>query len=350
MPALTPTNLMTLESRMSIVSENEYNRLSQGVWWPTVTKVRQTGAGKEILSWLLSTAKIHDLGKGGNLIFEDLVSQTTEIEPRFAGDGLKLSRAQFEDTDGQGLNLAAAWSSQIGAQMAYWPQELATALLMNGHDIAKVKAYDKKAFFATDHPVNPYRPEVTFANLFTGTAGAGVNTGTTSPGKLPIDDSVTLDVALANLQKLVAYVASMKMPNGTQPRRLRLKYLIVPPALMFRAVQLTSAKFIAQASTGGAAVADVELLVKSLGFALPIQADELAGFEDDKTYFAVCEQITDTEIGGLIYVDREAFRINYYGPQTDAILNRADELEWHCKGRNAMAAGHPFLIFKVKGV
>jgi phage major head subunit gpT-like protein len=344
MPALTPTNLVTLETRMSMLTENEYQRLSQGVWWPTVTKVRPTGAGKEILSWLLSTAKIHDLGKGGNLIFEDLVSETTEIEPRFSGDGLKLTRAQFEDTDGQGLDLAAAWSGQIGAQMAYWPQELATALLMNGEDITKVRAYDKKAFFAVDHPVNPYRPIQTFTNLFTGTATA------TSPGKLPIDESVTVDVALQNLQKLVAYVASMKMPNGTQPRRLRLKYLIVPPALLFRAVQLTQAKFIAQAASGGAGVGDVEALIASLGFALPIQADELAGFEGDKTYFAVCEQITDTELGGLIYVDREPFRINYYGPQTDAVLNRADDLEWHCKGRNAMSAGHPYLIFKVKGV
>jgi phage major head subunit gpT-like protein len=348
MPALTPTNLVTLETRMSVVTENEYQRLSQGVWWPTVTKVRPTGAGKEILSWLLSTAKIHDLGKGGNLIFEDLVSETTEIEPRFAGDGLKLTRAQFEDTDGQGLDLAAAWSGQIGAQMAYWPQELATALLMNGEDITKVRAYDKKAFFAVDHPINPYRPGLTFANLF---AGAGGGTApNVYPGKLPIDESVTVDVALQNLQKLVAYVASIKMPNGTQPRRLRLKYLIVPPALLFRATQLTQAKFIAQASTGGAAVADVEALIVALGFALPIQADELAGFENDKTYFAVCEQITETEIGGLIYVDREPFRINYYGPQTDAILNRADDLEWHCKGRNAMAAGHPYLIFKAKGV
>jgi phage major head subunit gpT-like protein len=348
MPALTPTNLVTLETRMSLVTENEYQRLSQGVWWPTVTKVRSTGAGKEILSWLLSTAKIHDLGKGGNLIFEDLVSQTTEIEPRFAGDGLKLTRAQFEDTDGQGLDLAAAWSGQIGAQMAYWPQELATSLLMHGHDISKVKAYDKKAFFATDHPVNPYRPGVTFSNLFTGSPAGAPNP---HPGALPIDESVSVDIALQNLQKLVAYVASIKMPNGTQPRRLRLKYLIVPPALLFRAVQLTQAKFIAQAAAGGGAAAgDVEALIASLGFALPIQADELAGFENDTTYFAVCEQITDTEIGGLIYVDREPFRINYYGPQTDAVLNRADDLEWHCKGRNAMAAGHPFLIFKAMGV
>jgi phage major head subunit gpT-like protein len=348
MPALTPTNLMTLESRMTIVSENAYTRLNQGVWWPTVTKVRSTSAGKEILSWLLSTAKIHDLGKGGNLIFEDLVSQSTELEPRFAGDGLKLSRAQFEDTDAQGLNLAAAWSNQIGAQMAYWPQELAVELLKNGEDVAKVKAYDKKAFFAKDHPLNPFNLTAgTFANLFTGAAAGSY------PGALPIDDTPTntTDVALTNLQKLVGYIAGIKMPNGSQPRRLRLKYLIVPPMLMFRAVQLTQAKFIAQAAKGGgAAVADVEAVISALGFAMPIQADELAGYENDKTYFAVCEQITDSEVGGLIYVDREPFKINFYGPQTDAILNRADELEWHCKGRNAMAAGHPYLIFKVKGV
>lgn len=344
MPALTPTNLLRLEDEMSLVVENEYQRLNQGVWWPTVAKVKKTEASKELLSWLLSTAKIHDLGKGGNILFEDLVSQTTEIEPKFAGDGFKLTRAKFEDTDARGLNLAADWSAQIGAQMAYWPQELAAQLLMDGHDVNKVRAYDKKPFFAVDHPSNPYNPNLTYANLFTG-AAAG-----TYPGKLPIDGSVTADVALENLQKLVGYVSSIKMPNGTQPRRLRLKYLLTPPLLTFRAVQLTQAKFIAQAATGGAAVADVEALINALGFALPIQVDELAGYENNTTYFAVCEQITNSTVGGLIYVDREPFRINFYGPQTDAILNRSDELEWHCKGRNAMAAGHPYLIYKIKGV
>jgi phage major head subunit gpT-like protein len=345
MPALTPQFLMDLESRMQLVTENEYSRLTQGLWWQSITKVRQTQAGKEILAWLLSTAQIRDEGKGGNIAFDDLVSTYTTMEPKMSGAGLKLFRPQFEDTDGQGLNLAAEWSSQIGAQMAYWPQEQAAYFLKNGHDVARFTGYDKKAFFATDHPVNPYRTTVTFANLFTGAASGPY------PGALPIDESVTAEKALENLQKLFAYIASIRMPNGAQPRRLRPRFLLVPPRLIFRAVQLTQAKFIAQAvAGGGAASADVEALISALGFAMPQQVDELAGFEDDRTYFVACEQITSSQLGALVYLEREAYKINYYGPQTDAELSRKDELEWHCKGRNGLGAGHPFLLFKVKAV
>jgi len=57
--------------------------------------------------------------------------------------------------------------------------------------------------------------------------------------------------------------------------------------------------------------------------------------------------------GAFVYVDREAFRITYYtgqggGNGVDAILDRADELEWHCKGRNVAGYGHPYTFFKIK--
>lgn len=345
MPALIPTNLANLETRMSYVTEEAYRSLTANLWWPRITRVRQTTAGKEILNWLLDTARIRPLGKfGGNLPFSDLVSQSMEMEPSFAGAGFRLTRKQFEDTDAGGLNLAAAWSRQIGAQMAYWPQEYTAQLLMDGEN---VNAYDKKPFFAKDHPVNPYLGAngPTYSNLFSTGSGAtpalpihGVGTG-----------AVTVDVAQQNLQKLIAYVASRKMPNGVQPRRLRLAALLVPPSLTFRASLITQAKFIAaNAAGGGAASMDVEALISTMGLQV-IEAAELAGYESETTYFAVCEEITEGEVGGLIYLDRDPFKIAYYGPQTEAQLSRADELEWHCKGRNGITFGHPYLIYKVKG-
>jgi len=351
MPALTPQFMMDLESRMQLLTENEYARLVQGLWWQNLAKVKTTTAGKEILAWLLSTAKIYPEGKGGNIRFDDLVSTYTTMEPKFSGAGLKLNKAQFEDTDGQGMNLAAEWSSQIGAQIAYWPQEQVADFLMHAHEAGTYVGYDGKPFFAVDHPVNPYRTGVTFANLLTGTAGVGGNSGTTSPGALPIDASVPVDTALLNLQRLFAYIASIKMPNGKQPRRLRPRFILTPPSLTFRAVQLTQAKFIAQlASGGGAASADVEALIQALGYAAPVQADELGGFEDEKTYFVACEQVTSSQLGAITFLEREPYKILYYGSQTEAELDRRDEYEWHVKGRNGMGAGHPFLLFKVKGV
>jgi phage major head subunit gpT-like protein len=345
MPALTPQYLMDLESRMQLVTENEYSRLLTGLWWQNLAKVRTTTAGKEILAWLLSTAKIYPEGKGGNIRFDDLVSTYTTMESKFSGAGLKLNKAQFEDTDGQGLNLAAEWSSQIGAQIAYWPQEQIADFLMHAHEAGTFIGYDGVPFFSTNHPVNPYRTGNNFANLLTGAPSGSY------PGALPIDASVPVDTALANLQKLFAYIASIKMPNGRQPRRLRPRFLLTSPGLTFRAVQLTQSKFIAQAASGGgAASADVEALISALGYAAPIQADELAGFEDDKTYFVVCEQVTGSQLGAITYLEREPYKILYYGSQTEAELDRRDEYEWHVKGRNGIGAGHPFLLFKVKGV
>jgi hypothetical protein len=297
--------MMDLQSRMTIISENEYARLTAAKhqWWRRVVRTRTTDAAKDILLWLLSTAQIHDEGKGGNIRFDSIVSAYTTIEHKFAAHFLKNA------------------------------------------DVAGVyTAYDEKPFFATDHPINVYNPAVgTFANLFTGTASGGY------PGKLPIDDTVPLDTAIQNLQKALSYIASIKMPNGDDPRYLDGVSLIVPPRMAFRAAQITGAKYMAQTtSAGGAATADVEAAIRNMGMSEPVVARELAGFENDTTYFIASDQLDATELGAAIFTEREAFQVNYYGPQDQATLNRADEFEWHCKGRNGLSAGHPYALFKFK--
>lgn len=342
MPAITPQFVMDLESRMQRITENEYARMSSRLWYQTITKVRETGARRDVLYWLLSTATIKPQGKGGNIAFEDLVSTYTEIETEYSGDGLKLLRSQFEDTDGDGLNLGSEWSGQIGAYMAYWPQKQVANFLKNGHDATKFTTYDKLAYFATNHPVNPYAAKFgLYANIFTGAADGAY------PGAVPIDWSVTADTALMNLAKIMSYIASIKMPNGVDPRFLRPRAILCSPYLFPRAVQLTSAKVLGQAVAGGGyASADVEALISALGYAMPIQADELAGFENDKTFFVACDLVQSTQLGAVIYTQREPYKINYYGTQDQAVLDRAQELEWHCIGRNKVSAGHPYLLFK----
>lgn len=347
MPALTPSFLVDLETRMQVITEREYARLTSNLWWQHITKVRPSTGRKDIITWLLSTAMIKDQGKGGNIQFNDLVSIHTQIENKFSGAGLKLERAQLEDTDGGGMDLAGQWSADIGAYMAYWPQKQVVHLLKNGHLLEAAggyTGYDTKAFFAADHPVNPFDDGAgTYRNIFTGAASGSF------PGACPIDDSVDLETALINLGKIFSYISTIKMPNGEDPRFLRPKTLIVPPRMYPRAVQLTSAKFLAQAASAGAGSADVEALIKSLGFATPIMADELAGFESDTTFYIGCEQMAASQLGAVVYVDREPFRINYYGVQDQAELNRKNEMEWHCRGRNVVAPGHPYLLFKGKG-
>lgn len=348
MPALTPSFLFDFESNLSAIVEDEYKRFSANMWWSKFMKERPSSSRVEIISWLLSTAQIEDLGKmGGNLPFEDLVAKYTTYEPKFSGAGLKLRRPQVEDIDGNGLELGAKWAGDIGAQMAYWPQKLLVNLLKQGHTTTLGTAYDGLSFFNASHPVNPFNPNGgTYSNLFTGGTAA------------PIDDSVTTDVALVNLSKVVAAIRAIKMPNGVDPRFLRAKTIVAPPRMQARVAQLTNAKFIAQASAGGTGAsgsADVEAFISSLGTVEPVIADELAGFESDTTWFIACEEVAASTLGSFVYVNREPFKITYYtgqggGNGVDANLDRAEELEWHCKGRNMGGYGHPYTFFKVKAV
>lgn len=338
MPALTPQFVMDLESRMRHIQENEYVELAQHLWWDLTTKTMKSGSRREIVTFVLNSAELESTGKSGNIAFDNMSIVEHEFENGAAGKGLKISRPQFDDLDGNGIQLATDWSAQMGAQFAYWPQKQTALALKNGH-LASSLSYDAKPFFATDHPLNPVNDSPgTYSNLFTG---------------VPIDVSVSADVALTNLSTVFANIASIKMPNGNDPRRLRPRAILANPKLFPRAVQLTNAKFIAQAATGGAGTGDVEALISALGYGTPTLAEELAGYESDQTYFVVAEQITRSKLGGLVYIDREPFTVRYYtgrggGTGVDAILDRADELEWHASGRNAIGYGHPFLIFKCK--
>lgn len=342
MPAITPEFMFDFESNMQAITENEYARMTANLWWQKFMKVRPSSSKREIIAWLLSTAMIEDQGKGGNIMFDDIVSQTTEFVNKDAGAGLKMRKQQIEDLDGNGLDVAAKWSGDIGAYMAYWPQKKLAYMLMNGHDSAVVKAYDGKAFFATDHPLNPYDAGAgDYSNLFTGSDAA------------PIDASVTLEAAFNNFAKVVALIKKIKQANGEDPRFLVPRFLVVPPKLQTRATLITQAKFIAQASEDGGGSADVSAVVAGWKMDAPIVADELSGFESETSYFVGCEQMNASQLGAFVYCDREPFKITYYtgsggGTGVDAVLDRAQQLEWHCHGRNVAGPGHPYLFFKVK--
>jgi phage major head subunit gpT-like protein len=333
--------MFDLESRMRLITSTDYQRLTSELWWKRVAKEQQSGAKKERVTWLLDTAQIKPTGKGGNLKFEDIVSLTQEVENANAGAGLELKKEQFEDLDGNGVQLAAHWSRGIGSYSAYWPQKsVAKAILANP------VTYDTRPFFDDAHPVNPYNPVAgTYTNWFHGTA-SGAN-----PGLLPIGEPITPDAALQNLAKAVAWIhGRYRMPNGEDPRFLKVGGLLVPPALGSRAQQLTDAKFIAQAATTGGGSGDVEAVIRKMGFGEPIEVPELsAGFPggSDTDYYLLMEDILSNDLGAFTYWNREAFSVLYYGPTTDAQLARIRLFQWSTEGRNVVGPGHPFLLVKV---
>lgn len=354
MPALTPELITRFENNMRAIQDLEYARMASKLWWGDITKVMSSGSDKELIAWILATAQIEDLGvQGGNLQFDDMASVLATYQNRTAGKGLKLHRNQIEDLDGKGLEFGSEWAAQIGAYMAYWPQKKVVEILQNGDggsvNGSPVKSFDGKDFFGTDHPLNPADTSIgTYGNLWTGTG-------------YDISDAVTVDVALKNLSKLVAAIRALKMPNGVDPRFLAPTRIIAPPAMQTQVNQLLGAKTIAQAAATGGGGGDVMAAIAAFGWKEPIIADELAPLPGDdattighknKTFYIVCEQIAASQLGALLYVDREPFKITYYtgqggGTGVDAILDRARELEWHCQGRNVCGPGLPYLIHKV---
>ena len=205
---------------------------------------------------------------------------------------------------------------------------------------------------------HPYNPNLTalggFANWFTGSAGGSKG----YPGAVPIDptNAATIETALNNLNKVYAYIGgAILMPNGVTPRFLKPSLIIHPPALTARVAEITDAKFIAAAAgSSGGGSQDVTGVIRRWGFGEPIEAQELSAGNggSDTTYYVVCETIAASDqLGAIIYQNREPFRINFYSGMgsaegIDAILFRAQELEWLTHGRNAVAPGHPFLIFR----
>jgi phage major head subunit gpT-like protein len=348
MGQLTPRFLIDLETRMRIIANTEYSRLTSALWYKNAAKEMPMTGMRERLVWLLDTARIEYVNKfGGEITFEDILSNTVEYESKAATAGLKLNRAQLDDHDGGGVQLAAQWTRQITAQGAYWPQKQ-IAKLINAGDQSGSTAYDGQLFFSGSHPLNPFDSTVgNYSNILTGGASGSY------PGACPIDAATVpaIDTAFNNLAKAITYVSTFKMPNGEDPRMLKVKGLLVPPALVPRAQQLTNARYIAQAASSGGAAGDIEAVIRNWGLAQPIEGTELgSAFTNgsDTSYYLLIEQAGSDELGALNYMTREQFSIVFNGEMNDAQLARANELQWFTRGRNVATYGHPYLMIKVK--
>lgn len=341
--------LQDFETNSQEIVSEAYAGMAANNWIGEIQTELPVKSRKEVVHWLLDTAQIEEIGEsGGSISFENLDQVLAEFTTKHHGKGLEMTRDDFEDLDAGGVKIGAAWMRQTGAYMGYYPQKLGVAALKAGHSATSI-GYDGEVFFSSAHPVNPNAPSKgTYQNIFTGAASGSY------PGACPIDESVSAEVALKNLGKIVAYVRGIKGPNGEDPRFLRPLKLVVPPALMSRAVQLTNATFLAQAASAGGGSGDVKKVIEMLGLMQPIVADELSGFESETTFFVGCKGVDTAPIGGLVYVKRKDFEINFYtgsAPSSilEAMLNRMDKFQWQCRGRMAVQYGHPYELFKCKG-
>jgi hypothetical protein len=404
---LTPSFVFKYEKRMRAISEDEYARtlLAENVWWPKLAKTLPIDGASERLTWFLNTAEIKPAGDGGNVQFDPLVTQSTELVPQRYRSAIEVTKDQLLDLRGGGLDILADWSRQVGAATAGWfPQRLLAELLLNGANTdGSANAYDGVPFFADNttsttfggtavlgHPYNPWLPNVGgYANWLHGSAttyNAGLGGASVPyPGALAIDDTVSIDTAFINLGKAIAYARGLKMPNGITPRYLSPVGIVCPPRITPRVAELTDAKFIAQAASTGGGSGDVTATLRRWGLEMPIEAPELAATTSyssqilqaaqsataqasgiktaytetftgsDTTWYLIMRESMTTQLGSFIYVNRFPFQTNYFTGDTstgaatgiDAVLNRALQIQYICQGRVSMQYGHPYGVFRI---
>ncbi len=352
MAFLNPTFVFSLEQNMRVLQENEAARLTSNMWWNRVARVVPTQAGREVLSWVLNTAVLENTGVDPTPNYRDMQIMNTAFVPEYMSAALKLQRARFEDLDGGGVDIAADWARQMGAQAVYFPQKTVAKTILAGETGV---CYDGLAYFANNHPVNPKdATKGTFANLFTGAAASTPATDVNDasyPGALNVATS-TYEAIFTGLMNIFSYIAAQKMQNGIDPRLLRPAALLCPSAIYPKMNAVLSTTQIAATAAGSSNTAggsmNISGQLQKLGYGDVVHCPE---FDSDPTsFYVVAQQLTTSQLGAIVYVDREPVGVRYYSGQdgSNVQLGRTDELEWIARGRAVGGYGHPYLLYKVK--
>jgi phage major head subunit gpT-like protein len=319
---VTPQWIASFETNVQTFIVDAWARAQQALIWEKFMDVRTSGTLRELLFWLLETARIYPEGQGGNKRYDDIAATFFEIDNANSGAGLRLTKNEIEDNMMAAPNLrgmpaldyAASWAKQMGGAGAYWPQENLFTLIGNGK---VAKGYDGVPFFSKAHPINPVSGSLSYANLLSA---------------LPLS-GVALDIAAANLNAAVAAMRSLKQPNG-KPRFLRPRALLHAPSEQYVVNQLLDAKFYNA----------TENVFTRLGIE-PVCADELAG-EPGVWYLGA--ELIPGEGGPFIFQERDAYVLSSFTSDSQAELNRRKEYEWTFDGRNGAYYGHPYLFFRIE--
>lgn len=323
----TPQFIISLDTDLQVIVENNWQRVLPNLVWDRVMKVvPPADAFSRVMAWMLTTAKLYPEGRGGNTRFDDMVTATHTIQNESAGAGLRLTRPELEDNQlasnpqVASLDWARQWAEQIGNAAAFYPEQQLFTLIKGG---LVSGSYDGVPFFSAAHPLNPNGGGGTYSNIIT---GVSISTG------LDVDPIKDLYLAQVNFAKALAGVTSQKFLGGI-PRYLRPTTMFVPTALQYRAEQLTRASTLTQGDN---------VLV---GRNIEVVVNPLLDDEPTVYYLGVADMLS-VDLAPFLWWEREPFALRSYSLMDEAELSRRDEFEWHMKGRNAAAYGHPYLFYR----
>jgi hypothetical protein len=386
---LDAVTLNKVRSAAQLKLTREYTRIASNLVYQRIAKILPSTTLEEHFIGLLESQIIQDFGKdGGGINWSDSILTESVFVNHFLKWGTKMSEAKFTDVMGSGLipgvNLMSEAVRQATGLSAYSPQALTvgalrqgegTTLLVDGFDGKEaytIKCYDGLSLFNAAHPYNFKNIGIgTFSNLLTGTGSASV------PGFLPLGGpfvwssdhwaysagaEVSIEDGWTNLWKAIAYIATLRMPDGKRPRYLKPTTLIHSKQLQRNTDRILDAKSIAvkagSGSTGGGSM-DVEGSIKRLGFSDPVilqeldSAPDLAANESYDWYLLCEEDNAASELGAINVMLREPWRVNIY---SDASGGGAPQLELGIedavaaigKMRLGAGVGVPQYIFKFK--
>ncbi|MBN8609654.1 MAG: Mu-like prophage major head subunit gpT family protein [Deltaproteobacteria bacterium] len=322
---LTASFMADFTTNLRAKAVKSYEARLRNLWWTKVASQTQSQTKREILGWLVNNGALSIDVSDGSTEFEDAVMNSFEFTHDFENKGLSLFESDFEDLDGQGINAATKFVTDLAAQFAYEPQRrLAKAMLANP------VCYDGQTFFhASAHPVSGRAGDTSM-----GTYGNII-------ASKPIDVSVSIDVARTNLGAAIAAASAIKGPDGS-PRNLQPTALLVPGALSTRALDLVGAKFLN--------ATDHTPVAGAWNLGLPLVASELgAAFGgSDTTYYLVMTDPATDDFGGFVWSTRKDFAIRYPS-LSDSTYQEQNLLKWVARGRHAIVPGHPYALIRVTG-
>jgi phage major head subunit gpT-like protein len=318
MAEITPTFVQNFQTNLSYRYQTGWSRTLKNLWVRDVCLFQTSDSAIDYFEWMLDGAHIRPLNtEGDELDFEDLVAQSFSIESEYFGTGLKMYRKHIEDNK---YDRAAHWSASVGAAAAYWPQRVATQLLLNG----KVNTcFDNLAFFHATHYVNPYDTGLgTYKNLHT-----------------------SKPLTAGNLAAVVADINAIPHA-GDAPLYLKPTKILVDPSNKLKAEMLLGADYYTDPTNTNGTAPATNIIRKSYSFGEPIVVPELAC--EPGVWYVLCEADQDAFQGGLLYVERKPFELTTYTGATQADLDRLNVLEWHLRGRNKATYGLPYMIHRVE--
>jgi hypothetical protein len=379
---LSPDFTANLRTTINNVVERRYLDVVENLQYQRVVKVfPESDAARQVITHAIESVILEDFGEfGGGVNYATPVIAEQEFKNHYQKTGLELPEAMFTDggPNGEhvGVQVASEWVENATEVGAYWPQRRSIELLRYGtgstfkDGTSFGKCYDGEYLFSQAHPYHFKHPtRGYFSNLLTGGSltatgeAVSVTVGSiTFPGFAPLagpfgsaSAMVTPEAAFRNLWQVLAYIKSIKLPDGITPAYLRPDTIVHGPKLTQNVSLITNAQWIAMNS----GATEIKGTVTRMGLKEPIEFQELGGntdinaLEDWDWYIFCTPQIERSRIGSVIYAPREPFTVRMFAATSgnegvNIELAEKDAVKWICKGRNATAVGLPQYVFKVQ--